>query len=256
MVQHPINESNNRSIAKIEVNALTKVLPSLPPSFQNLLSYDTKTKIEGDYDEPTLKLFRALQNIYNFFKTALFENRLGPVILTLNRNSRLGGYYKHSAWVDESQIILPEINISPAMLSLGPMFVTSILVHESCHQLQYLYGKPGRNRYHNKQFAKIMSYLGLMCSDTFKPGGKTTGQRMGHYIIEGGRFEQAYLAMPKEYLLPFTSVPSSKTEKEVATDISKIKIKYKCATCSTTLWGKPHQYVLCGKCNCALIEKS
>ena len=98
-----------------------------------------------------------------------------------------------------------------------------------------------------------MSYLGLMCSDTFKPGGKTTGQRMGHYIIEGGRFEQAYLAMPKEYLLPFTSFTSP--QKQTAIAINKNKIKYECTTCYTTVWGKPNLHVVCGECQSKLIEK-
>ena len=36
-----------------------------------------------------------------------------------------------------------------------------------------------------------METLGLIPSDTGRPGGKRTGQIMGHYVSDGGRFEQA-----------------------------------------------------------------
>ena len=36
-----------------------------------------------------------------------------------------------------------------------------------------------------------METLGLIPSDTGRPGGKRTGQIMGHYVSDGGPFEQA-----------------------------------------------------------------
>lgn len=234
---------------------------NLLPDFQKTLekeiyvSYDTKTKIVGSYDATTLKLFGALSNAYNYFQVHLFDDMLSHVVLTLNRNTRSGGYYMESGWVDDGEI-KPEININPKMLHYDAIFVMSILVHELCHHMQSLYGKPGRGRYHNKQYAKIMEAIGLMCSHNGKPGGNKTGDSMSHYIIEGGRFKQVFDAMPKKYLLPFTSAIPPKTEKEIATAQKKIKTKYKCATCAMTVWGAPHQYVLCGNCKSALIERT
>ena len=37
-----------------------------------------------------------------------------------------------------------------------------------------------------------MKEVGLYPSDTHEPGGKETGQRMGHYVIEGGLFAVAF----------------------------------------------------------------
>ena len=230
---------------------IIKILNNHGDCTSEFVSYETKTKIEGSFDEPTLKLFGALLNAYNYFKKILFINRLSPVVLTLNRNTKSAGYYMPSAWVVESQIILPEININPAMLQLEPQIVASILVHEACHHLQYMYGKPSRGGYHNKQFAKLMAYMGLMCSDTCMPGGKTTGQRMGHYIINGGLFEQAFQAMPREYLIPFTSYNGPKKLRH--SPRSKNKIKYECPVCDTALWGKPNQNVGCLNCKTKLI---
>lgn len=229
---------------------------SLSNSFKNYLqpkqigSYDTK--VIGEFDETTLKLFGALQGAYNFFRENLFENKLSPVVLTLNRNAKSSGYFLHSAWINESKIVLPEINISPSILRLEPIIVMSILVHEMSHHFQHLHGNPGREKYHNREFAKIMFELGLMCSDTGKPGGKPTGDHMSHYVLRGGRFEQAFIKIPKEYIIPFKSFSFSNTA--TITRSAKDKAKYCCDECQINLWGKSGLYIICGKCKNEFTE--
>lgn len=44
-----------------------------------------------------------------------------------------------------------------------------------------------------------------MPSNTGAPGGKKTGDKMTHYIIEGGAFAKAFETIPAEYLLPWSS---------------------------------------------------
>jgi SprT-like family len=218
-----------------------------------IVSYDTK--IIGTFDEPTLKLFGLVQAAYNFFKTNLFSNELSRVILTLNHYAKSYGYYLHSAWLDEAQIILPEINISPKALALPSIDIMAILVHEMAHHYQYLHGNPGRSGYHNREFAKIMYSLGLMCSDTGKPGGRITGQRMSHYTIKGGKFENVFFDMPQEYILPFRAFPSIK---RVRGQFSKNKSKstYHCYGCGINLWGRPKANVICGDCELQLVLKN
>jgi hypothetical protein len=67
--------------------------------------------------------------------------------------------------------------------------VLRTIVHELVHQWQERFGKPTRRCYHDRQFAEKMESIGLMPSDTGMPGGKKTGQKMGDYMIRGGRFE-------------------------------------------------------------------
>ncbi len=60
---------------------------------------------------------------------------------------------------------------------------------------QYRFGKPGRTRYHNEQWATKMESIGLMPSSTGQPGGKRTGDSMADYAIEGGAFLVACAAL-------------------------------------------------------------
>src|SRR6516225_9588180 len=66
--------------------------------------------------------------------------------------------------------------------------IASTLLHEMVHLWQYYFGKPPRKGYHNREWGDKMESLGLMPSEDGQPGGKRTGQRVTHYIIEGGPF--------------------------------------------------------------------
>ncbi len=63
-----------------------------------------------------------------------------------------------------------------------------------CHLWQHHFGTPSRTGYHNKEWAAKMREVGLIPSDTGKPGGKDTGQKVSDYLEEGGRFERACTA--------------------------------------------------------------
>src|SRR5438045_2690403 len=57
---------------------------------------------------------------------------------------------------------------------------------------QLAYGGPKRGNYHNKEWATKMIALGLMPSSTGMPGGRITGTKMSHYILEDGLFCQVF----------------------------------------------------------------
>lgn len=226
------------------------------PYLMGIGSYDPILKVVGEYDGTTLKLFSALEHAYNYFKEALFRNNLSPVVLTLNRKARSMGYYKPNAWLNERNEGVPEININPSILYLPGVEVAATLVHELVHHFQFLHGHPGRRGYHNKEFSRLMCSIGLMCSDTGKPGGKVTGSAMAEYPVEGGLFLEAFNKMPKEYLLPFKpyeqvliafDAPSSEQATSVQTKIRN-KVKYSCPRCHANAWAKPNAKLLCGVC--------
>ena len=88
--------------------------------------------------------------------------------------------------------VIAELAFNPDyFLGRADIEILSSLVHEMAHCWQAHYGMPSRAGYHNREWAAKMEALGLMPSDTGKPGGKRTGQRMAHYLISGGRFAQA-----------------------------------------------------------------
>jgi len=69
--------------------------------------------------------------------------------------------------------------------------------HELTHLWQANFGKCGRGRYHNREWTQKMYSICLIASDTGKPSGKPTGDRVSHYIREDGPFDRAcarYLA--------------------------------------------------------------
>ncbi len=54
------------------------------------------------------------------------------------------------------------------------------LAHEMVHLWQHHFGKPGRGRYHNKEWAEKMKSIGLQPTTTGKDDGAETGDVMGH----------------------------------------------------------------------------
>lgn len=58
------------------------------------------------------------------------------------------------------------------------------------HLWQHHFGKPGRGRYHNREWAAKMKEIGLQPTDTGAEGGKETGDRVTHLIIPDGRFDK------------------------------------------------------------------
>jgi hypothetical protein len=53
-------------------------------------------------------------------------------------------------------------------------------------------GKPGRARYHNLEWAKMMMSIGLIPSSTGTAGGIMTGDSMAQYIDEKGLFSKVF----------------------------------------------------------------
>ena len=155
---------------------------------------------------PTEAIFmNSLNQAYRYFNDALFEGELPPCILTIARKKNTHGYFSPQRWrkVDEKEYATHEIALTATTLYREPIKVFSTLVHEQVHLWQEEFGKSSCNGYHNKEWGRKMELIGLMPSNTGKPGGKKTGQQMTHYIIEGGAYEKAFKEMPEKYLLAF-----------------------------------------------------
>ena len=152
---------------------------------------------------PTDAQFAAFQNLWAFFNQALFLGVLQPVLLNFSRAANTFGFFAPLRWESNGETT-HEISLNPAYLRhREPRAVVSTLVHEMVHAFQAQFGKPGRGGYHNQEWADKMEAIGLMPSSTAAPGGKRTGDRVSHYIIEGGPFARAFAAMPQEFLLPW-----------------------------------------------------
>lgn len=116
------------------------------------------------------------------------------------------------------------------------------------HHWHQEFGTPGKNGYHNQEWADKMIELGLQPVSIDKPGG-VTGRKVTHEIVADGPFEKACDAFLAEgYLVTWQTLPHLKGAK----DPKKNKVKYICPQCEAKAWGKPDLYIKCGDCDTAM----
>lgn len=141
---------------------------------------------------PTHDAYAELQQAYDHFNKVLFNSELPNCLITLQREKNTLGYFSTKRFVSRSGDLTDEIAMNPAWFAVRSVpEVLSTLLHEQIHLWQQHFGKPGRGRYHNAEWADKMEELGLMPTDTGEAGGKRTGDRMTHFIIDSGPFEKA-----------------------------------------------------------------
>lgn len=161
------------------------------------------TQLNPHHIPPTLQFYSELQEAFDHFNHTLFENKLPPCIITLQRESRTYGYYSVKRFVSPEGAFIDEIALNPEYFAVRSIPETlSTLAHEMVHLQQQHFGAPGRGRYHNHEWANWMDYIGLIPSHTGKEGGKRTGDRMSHYILKHGKFDHACQTLiTKDYQL-------------------------------------------------------
>lgn len=216
---------------------------------------------------PTVTTYAELQQIFDTLNERLFDGSLKPCLMTLQREKQTMGYFSHRRFVasDGGGEFTDEIALNPAYFaSHGLREVFQTVAHEMAHLWQAHYGSPGRGRYHNREWAEKMIAIGLMPTDTGGPGGKTTGQRISDYPIEGGPFLAAYEALAtRAFRLTWVdryvaassrgggvSVAELATQSLVfggeAREKRPTRVKYVCPANGAAVWGRPHLNLVCG----------
>jgi predicted SprT family Zn-dependent metalloprotease len=223
------------------------------------VSYDTN-EIRADND-PTTRAYQALVEAYEHFNKTLFDNILPNCVITWQRKCKAYGFFANRRFKARSgDAVLDEIALNPAFFGRRTTKeILSTLVHEQFHLWQQHFGKPSRTSYHNKEWAKKMEEVaGLILSSTGLPGGAKTGQRVSHYIVQGGPFDRAcdeLLALGFDIEFGDRTTEAA-TGKSRGTNASATRNKpgYSCAACGATVWGKPGLQLICGKCMVVLVE--
>ena len=218
--------------------------------------------------EPTFQAYDELQKAYDFFNRRLWNNELPNCLLTLQRKKANGyGYFSSKRFVGQ-QGETDELAMNPQHFHCREIKdVLSTLVHEIAHLRQAHSGKPGRGKYHNKEWGTLMKAVGLHPSNTGKPGGKETGDQMTHYIIEGGPFDVAcneLLAsgfelswseknrIAEALANPVEGDPDGGDGDPVEPKDRSNRHKYTCPGCRLNAWGKPNILLMCGQCKLEL----
>ena len=142
--------------------------------------------------KPTEQAYAELQCAFDHFNGRLFDGQLPQCLLTLQREKKTCGYFSAQRFGDQAGQRVDEIALNPAYFAVEPLQeIMQTIVHEMVHLWQYHFGKPGRGRYHNDEWADKMQAIGLMPSSTGAPGGRRTGDHMADYMIPKGLFDQA-----------------------------------------------------------------
>jgi predicted SprT family Zn-dependent metalloprotease len=207
---------------------------------------DTKTQI-------TEKLNRA----FDHFNNELFSGSLPRPIFKMIRKKNGRGHFSRKRWVELDEKRNGIVNLDSEFcdeISLNPdLFIArtdedilSTLVHEMVHQRQYEEGSPGKNGYHNKEWAEMMKDVGLYPSRTGEFGGKEVGPSCSHYIVENDLYQLSYKKLEKSgFKLDWGSLMDTSKEQKKKPEQ---KIKYTCDHCRNKAWGKPDMIILCGTC--------
>lgn len=199
---------------------------------------------------PTKETYDALYAAFAHFNKELFDNRLPDAVLVLHRKRGAHGYFWPERWADrddaDQALKLDEIALNPETMGRTIEEVLSTLVHEMTHLEQQHYGTPGKGGNHNKEWGELMDRVGLTPTSTGLPGGKRTGRKVTHMIVEDG----PYAASLARYIasggsLPLFAIPAMPGAKKK--DMSKVK--FTCPHCDAKAWAKHDARLICGDCD-------
>lgn len=235
------------------------------------------------FPTPTAEAYSEFQHAYDHYNRELFGGGLSPCLITVQRQANTYGYFNYRRWErrHETGETTDEIALNPEYFGTVPLVeILQTLVHEMCHAWQYHHGTPSRRLYHNQEWAAKMEAIGLMPSDTGRPGGRKTGDKMADYLIPGGPFHRATKALleagfqiswlDRKKVYPKAPLHSATLADELAGDSDLelavehlqaptegeppppptkppvvSKVKYGCHACATKVWGKPGLKIAC-----------
>lgn len=232
--------------------------------------------------KPTGVIYSELQRAYDVFNEHLYDGQLPECLITLQREKKAYGYFSAERFGSRKGETTDEIALNPIYFAVVPLVeIMQTLAHEMSHVWQHHHGKPGRGRYHNKEWADKLESLGLMPSSTGKPGGKRTGDHMADYPIKGGKFLQVCeQLLTEEFTISwydrFGTLQADHGDLEAldlpegAASIAALdgveladkpekpgnksnRSKYTC-TCDINVWGKPGLNLICGLCQKRFTE--
>ena len=240
-------------------------------------------------NDPTRETYLSWSDAYDFFNTTLFGGELPPCLITYQRSRKFYGYFSADRFVpadlksslNSSTACIDEIAISPTYLREElTEHALSTLVHEMAHLKRYRLIEPRPSpSYHDKKWADIMTDIGLIPSTTGEPGGKTTGQKVGHYVIVGGRFNLAaqelmrrgftirYVEHEQSLAAPPGGAEAGKDDHNDLTlrrgqalrraRSKASKTPFSCMNCKPvqTAWAKPSAHFICGDCNTPMLPQ-
>lgn len=204
---------------------------------------------------PTRRQYGELDTAYDFFNQALFNGELPRCLITMQRHAKAFGFFHGNRFTTlDGKSIADEIALNPEHLRERSAEASlATLVHEMAHLWDHHHGEPARAGYHGKTWAAKMEEVGLMPSSTAAPGGKRTGQKVSHYIIEGGPFQRRCAELLSAgWEMPYVQTPQAPKQAKAK---KASKTKYSCPCCSANAWAKPAAKLICGECEEVMLPE-
>jgi hypothetical protein len=204
---------------------------------------------------PSEQMYGPLLVAFNHFNSELFGGELPGCLVTIRAEGKTKGFYHAKTFAAlGGEAVTDEIAMNPAYFSTHPLKDTaSTFTHELVHHWQAHHGTPPRGGYHNRQWGMKMRSLGLIPSSTGAVGGKETGYRMDHYVVEGGPFDLSYARLETAgWQIGWGDAATSAGGNEVGSSKPK-RARFVCLGCDLKMYGPPKAKVLCVPCGRPLI---
>lgn len=191
------------------------------------------------------QVYKDLYAAFDFYNTKLFTGSLPKTVISIRAKANSVSYFAPDRFISirDKKKAAHEIAFNPALLNRPIQVIFSTLVHEMVHLWQEKFGKPSKNKYHNKEWADKMESIGLMPAAA-DGSGKRTGSKMSHEIISAGLFARKTFNYIKSREFNFFYEVPIKTEKKDSS-----KIKFTCPKCECNAWGKESLILICGECD-------
>ena len=208
--------------------------------------------------KPTRETYDPLQQAYENLNRSLFEGELPNCLITLQRSKKSYGYFCGDRFGRADGTLTDEIALNPSHFRDRPQEeVLATLAHEMAHLWQHHFGKPGRGRYHNREWAEKMKSIGLRPTSTGKDDGPETGDVMGHLIVPDGLFDRAVRKMLARGLVvlwieqpdkrPVLGDDVDGDEDAQAESKSGKRVRYICPHGDMKAWAKHGAKLVCGE---------
>jgi hypothetical protein len=212
-------------------------------------------------------VYLPLLGAFSHLNGELFGSELPDCLVTVRAKGSSQGFYhaKRFAALKDRTVFTDEIAMNPALFPVRPLRdIASTFVHEMVHHWQEHFGTPPRTGYHDKQWAAKMRSIGLMPSDTEAVGGRQTGYRMSHYIIEGGAFALSFERLEASgWQIGWGDAPTvagasggESGGKGAAESPKSKRERFVCPSCGLKMYGPRRADLTCNPCGRLLLVES
>ncbi|OAS07699.1 hypothetical protein AYO08_10205 [Pseudomonas putida] len=208
-----------------------------------------------DTAKPPSHPLQQLHHAYQAINERFFSGSLPGCEIRFSTRQGSEGHYRPGA--------LPSGELCPALdqIAVGAHLSSSKMIeslaHQACHQYRQHSGQPPRRAYHDQVWAEKMVEIGLQPSSTGLPGGQVIGQKVSHYLLEGGGLSLLIRELHDQGLninLARAAGPAGAGRRSAQKKVWA-RTKYTCAGCNKSVLGGDQFNLVCGDCQLPLTPE-